>query len=142
MISTCNIFNSNKIISTDENGRKFNIINNNATFVNKVKVDNCYQTVGRKCDYLFEVMSPSCKNTLNKVYYVELKGCKLDDALEQLISTINHCNSIHSNVYRIAVAVLSRVPKETTGIQKMKVKISKLTNSVPIIRNNIVEINI
>lgn len=142
MISICNTFNSNKIIVVEENGRKFKINNNNnGIFVNKVKVDGCYQKNGKKCDYLFEIMSPSSKNILS-VYYVELKGCKLDVALEQLISTINNCNSIHKDIPKNAVAVLSRTPKFSTGIQKMQVEILKLIKSVPIVKNQIVEVNI
>lgn len=142
MISKCNTFNSNNIITVEENSRKFRINNDNSLYINKVKVDGCYQTNGKKCDYLFEIMSPSSKNVLSQIYYVELKGCKLDDALEQLISTINSCDSIHRDIPKTAVAVLSRTPKYSTGIQKMKVQISKLIKSVPIIKNQIVEVNI
>ncbi len=142
MISSCNTFNSNKIIVVEENTRKFKINNNNGVFVNKVRVDGCYQTNGKKCDYLFEIMSPSCKSILSEIYYVELKGCKLDVALEQLISTINYCNSIHKDIPKNAVAVLSRTPRFSTGIQKMQVEILKLIKSVPIVKNQIVEVNI
>lgn len=141
MISNCNKLLTNKNITCGEKGKKIIFINNGLIPINKVKVDDCYQTEGNKCDYLFEILSAN-KSNVQKVYYVEFKGCRLDDALEQLISTINHCKSIHQNVSKIAVAVLSRNPKNSTGIQNMKTKLFKLTNSMPIIKNNIVEINI
>lgn len=141
MISTCNELLSGRIITAKENGRKFVLNNNKPLTVNKVKVDGCYQTKESRCDYLFEIMSSNKKN-IEKVFYVELKGCRLNDALEQLISTIEHCKSMHNDVEKIAIAILSRTPQMSSGIQNMQVKISKLTGNVPIIKNNIVEITI
>lgn len=114
MIETCNKLTKDKIRVLEEKSRKLIINNNSLTSFNVVKVDGCYKKTGNKCDYLVEITD---KLDVIKVYYVELKGCRLSDALEQLLETINYCLPVHSGKNRIAIAVLSRVPQLTTGIQ-------------------------
>jgi len=116
MIRTCNELTTNKIVSISENKRVFRINNSSLFSINRVEVDGCYITSGRKCDYLFEILD----SDIVEVFYVELKGKHLEDAIEQLEETLKYCLGIHKNINRSCFIVASRVPKASTSTQKMK----------------------
>ncbi|NOZ91351.1 MAG: hypothetical protein GXO60_08725 [Epsilonproteobacteria bacterium] len=116
MIRTCNELTTNKIISISENKRIFRINNSSLFSINRVEVDGCYITSGRKCDYLFEILD----SDILEVFYVELKGKHLEDAIEQLEETLKYCLGIHKSINRSCFIVASRVPKASTSTQKMK----------------------
>ena len=80
MIEDCNSTNKNKIVSVSENKRTFRINNKSLFTINKVEVDGCYISEGRKCDFLFEII----ENDVKEVFYVELKGKHIEDAVEPL----------------------------------------------------------
>jgi hypothetical protein len=116
MISVCNKTTANKIVVVSENKRKFIIKNNSLYTINEVKVDGCYIKVGLKCDFLFELS----KETIEKVFYVELKGSDVTHGIEQLESTINTCKAIHSQLYKECYIVASKVPSSGTSSQVLK----------------------
>ncbi len=119
MISRCNEERTDKIISVNEKKRKFIIKNNSELIINQVKVDGCYITEGVRCDYLFE--------TIDKVFYVELKGKDIEHGVEQLKATMAYCKTEHKNSSKECHIVASRVPKASTQLQGMKVKFKKST---------------
>ncbi len=116
MIEDCNSFNKNKIVSVSENKRTFRINNTSLFTINKVEVDGCYISEGRKCDFLFEIIEDEIK----EVFYVELKGKHIEDAVEQLEATLKACLELHKTIPRSCYIVASRVPKLSTSIQKYK----------------------
>jgi len=112
-----------KIITVEENKRKFIIKNNNAKKVNRVKVDGCLiGTQEEKCDYLFEIYD---KVNIVLVIYVELKGKDIKKAYDQLVSTIKYCQEKHNEVKKKeCYVVASRVPKAGTELQVLKKNLS------------------
>jgi len=116
MITNCNKFTKNKIVSVSENKRVFRINNSSLFSINLVKVDGCYIKKGRRCDYLFEILD----SDIIKVFYIELKGKHLEDAIEQLGETLKYCLGIHKGIDRSCYIVASRVPKASTSTQKIK----------------------
>ena len=116
MIEDCNSANKNKIVSVSENKRTFRINNKSLFTINKVEVDGCYISEGRKCDFLFEIIEDEVK----EVFYVELKGKHIEDAIEQLEATLKACLELHKSVPRSCYIVASRVPKASTSTQKHK----------------------
>jgi hypothetical protein len=57
---------------------------------------------------------------------LELKGCDVEKAYEQLISTMNYFKSRHCKIERKnCYIVASRVPKAGPKIQTLKVKMAK-----------------
>ena len=127
MIEECNDATTHKIVSVSENKRTFKINNKSLFTINKVTVDGCYIEEGRKCDYLFEILD----NELKEVFYVELKGKHIDDAVTQLEATLRHCFHLHKNIIRSCYIVASRVPKASTSSQNLKREF-KRKNSVPL----------
>ncbi len=127
MISICNENTRNRIVSVKERGKKFQIINESSSLVNKVTVDGCYIKEGLKCDYLFEIIQ---KEAVEKVFYVELKGKDVEHGIKQLEATINHCRSEHQNSEKKCYIVASRYPKSSTSSQKLKSKFRRRNNGI------------
>ena len=71
-----------------ENGKTFKIINRSKVEIKKVKIDHCIkQEIGeRRCDYLMAIEEADLK----RVFFIELKGGGLGDAIKQIHSTINY----------------------------------------------------
>jgi len=72
-----------------ENDREFRIINKSKLKICKVKIDDCFIKDGKikKCDYLFKLCGQE------KFFLVELKGNKVKDAVEQILSTFEQINN-------------------------------------------------
>jgi transposase-like protein len=117
MINSCNKIKNSKIIKVSENKMEFRIKNNSSFMINLVRVDGCYIKSGKKCDYLFEILD---NNNLLKVFYIELKGQHIKEAIEQLEETLKYCLSFHKNIDRSCYIIASKVPKATTSTQKLK----------------------
>jgi len=115
----CSEITKHKIVQVSENKMKFVIKNNIETSIRKVIVDGCLINDHRqRCDYLFEI-----NDAFNYVIYVELKGCDIEKAFEQLDSTVNICRTRHSSAKtKTCYIVASRVPKIGTKIQNLKKK--------------------
>lgn len=111
-----------KIITVEENKKKFIIENNNAKKVNRVKVDGCLiDNQKEKCDYLFEIYD---EVNIILVIYVELKGKDIKKAYDQLVSTIIYCKDKHNRFKRECHVVASCVPKARTKLQALKKNLS------------------
>ena len=122
MIQECSELSSNKIISVSENKRKFIIQNHSNYKINKVTVDGCLIKDSKKCDYLFEILP---KEDVKKVFYVELKGSHIKEAIEQLETTVKFCQKIHNNLDKYSFIVASKVPKSRTDTQNIKTEFKR-----------------
>lgn len=116
MISICSKTTTNNIVSVSENKRKFTIKNNSKFIINEVKVDGCYINSGLKCDFLFELG----KKSIEKVFYVELKGSDITHGIQQIEATIKFCNKIHKQIKKECYIVASKVPSSGTSSQVLK----------------------
>jgi len=138
MISTCNKITTKKIVVVSENKRKFRIKNNSLYTINEVEVDGCYIKVGLKCDFLFELS----KKTIEKVFYVELKGSDVTHGIEQLESTMNTCKAIHSGFDKECYIVASKVPSSGTSSQILKKQFIKKNKIQLFIDTNVKEVKV
>ncbi|MFC2155513.1 hypothetical protein ACFLRB_03355 [Acidobacteriota bacterium] len=126
--------NAQKIVLS-ENRRKFVLNNLNRSTILKVKVDDCLNITGKRCDWLLIVISEPA------AHFVELKGNKVEHALLQLENTIKVI-SYPENGYikrkfskKIAYAILSHCPIDSTEIQNKKIYFRKRLNAVLEIKN-------
>jgi len=119
----CSQKSRDKIIKCYQNGKEFKINNKTGRFVNKVEVDGCLikDENEEKCDYLFEIDNP-----ISFVFYVELKGKKLQKACDQLGNTIKICKQRHHNIVKECYIISSRVPKAGTSPQVLKRQFLKM----------------
>lgn len=100
-------FSRNRSIPVEENRRKYILENAEHECIAKVKVDGgvLASHPGKKADYLFI----RCEH--NIAYFVELKGCDITKACEQILSTIILFQGVVGNINNInARVVCSRVP--------------------------------
>ena len=92
-----------KICVAKERGKSYLLENESGFSIRKVKVDRCLlQAEGeRRCDYL---MSIDNQNN-NRVLFIELKGGRLLDAVEQIFDTILYLREEFDN-YRFDARIV------------------------------------
>jgi hypothetical protein len=97
-----------KICVAIEKGKRYELRNNSDFKIRKVKIDKCIaQDEGEKrCDYLFDL------GDLKRVYFIELKGGKLNTAVKQICSTVLYLKAEFRN-YRMEARIIGSkdVPK-------------------------------
>ncbi len=134
----CATLSKNKIITAEENGRKLTINNPTLRSITKVQVDGCLRiSGGKRCDYLFEIDQPT-----TQVIYLELKGCDIPKAYEQLAATIDLFRSKHDGCKKVCHIVASRVPKAGTETQQLKIKLLKTKQAELIVSTNQAFVNV
>jgi hypothetical protein len=108
-ISHCSECNNNKIIKVSENGKEFIVNNKSQKLVTKIKIDNGLITKGKRCDWVLEIDLPC---TL--AFYIELKGKDIDQAYNQLLSTLEniYLQTRHKESKKECYIVVSRVQKK------------------------------
>ncbi|PCJ15141.1 MAG: hypothetical protein COB02_18285 [Candidatus Cloacimonadota bacterium] len=118
----CTEESNNKIIKAEENGKKFIIKNESRYTIRKIKVDGCLidDVKTKKCDYLFEIEDEDLQ-----VFYVELKGCRVDDAIFQIEATIELLSLRHKNNKKSCYIVASSSPKVGPKRQILMKKFNK-----------------
>lgn len=122
-------------IVVSENRRTFAADNKNRLTVLKVKVDNCLEIPGKRCDWLLIVVDYSA------AHFIELKGGKVKHALGQLENTIKEI-AYPGNEYiekqficMTAYAILSHCPIHSPEIQNLKLQFRKKLNTKLVIKN-------
>ena len=112
---------THKIITAEENKRKLTIDNPSGKVVRKIQVDGCLQIKsGKRCDYMFEIDAP-----ISQVIYLELKGCDIKKAYDQLVATINIFRVEHGECKKECHIVASRVPRAGPKVQQLKITMLK-----------------
>jgi len=121
MITECNSLSNNAIVTAKEPKRKVEFIINNKSklLINKVIVDACLikSEISKKCDYLFEILEDS---NIIKVFYLELKGKDISQAIKQLEATIKYCNKYHNSFFKECYIVATGIPKASTKTSVLK----------------------
>ncbi len=120
----------NKIVLDDKKGEsKFYLENKSKLSINKIKVDGCLKIEGKQCDYL--IVINETKKPFTEIY-IELKGCRVKDALKQLENTIKQLKnsikqhfSIQSKIIRFCYIIYIRCPINSTEIQNHQKKFKK-----------------
>lgn len=122
----CATESTHKKITAEENGRKLTLENPNGNTIRKIQVDGCLitDTSHKRCDYMFEMEETNSK-LISLVIYLELKGCDIKKAYDQLVATIDQFNKAHQDIKKEAHIVASRVPKAGPEIQQLKIKMLK-----------------
>lgn len=125
----CASCNENKDIVARENRSEYRLINLYKEKICKVKIDGCYIQEGKKCDYLI------LRCTKKVAYFIELKGCLMLDAVDQITSTIdamkNTVNKFESVNGRIVLTKVS-VPniKNNPKILRLEKKLKALNGNL------------
>jgi len=126
----CTISTTDSRVVVSENKSKFEVINSKKIAIKKVQVDGCLiQENSEKCDWIISI------DTLNRVFFIELKGCNIDKAISQLKTTLVKTKSQYSSCTRECYAVTTRIPKSGTKLRKKQLDFFKETKTTLNIKN-------
>jgi hypothetical protein len=119
-----------KIIVLQENKSKISFLNSNQKNILVLDVDGCAikdkETL--RCDYALV--------TFDEIeIYVELKGCDIPHAVKQIESSIKLLSENPQKTKKLCFIVSTRVPRQTTSIQKLQTEFRKKFNASFRIKN-------
>ncbi|MBL7648079.1 MAG: hypothetical protein JNK74_17995 [Candidatus Hydrogenedentes bacterium] len=109
---------NDRLIVTEEEKRKLVIDNPAMKTVRRIAVDRCVfkgDSTSKRCDYILEISVP-----LQSVFYLELKGSKIDHGIEQLAVTLGHFRERHGDATKKCILVASKVPSLSADTQARK----------------------
>lgn len=124
---------NNRLITLQEKRSKVIINNNDTKDINIIRIDGCVVTNDTACDYMVV--------NNNTEHYIELKGCDIIRAIEQIATTIDKISEKSAKIPKHSYIVTSRCPLASTEIQKQRIIFSKKLNSTLTIKNRLIEIN-
>lgn len=93
--------------------------------VERIEVDGCLIVEGRRCDWLLRTDDPDHRHDI----FVELKGCHLRDAMEQLLATARLLVRPEAGVKRRCYVALTRCPQFDSQVQRLKSQFQKQLNA-------------
>ncbi|HEY3369960.1 MAG TPA: hypothetical protein VGK10_03875 [Prolixibacteraceae bacterium] len=125
--SKCSEVVTHKRIVLSENQSKITFLNPAQKEIERVTVDGCALKNGMKCDFLL-IEDGGAE------HFVELKGCDIDHAIDQLVTTIKILSKCSRTYIKFAYIVSSRCPLSTTKIQGLQLRFKKDFNSKLIMR--------
>ncbi|WP_428990018.1 hypothetical protein [Methylocapsa aurea] len=106
-------------VTVKQRGRRANFVNPERAFYNRIQVDGCLVSEGKKADWIVS------KINIGSVI-VELKGKHLDEAYEQLLATIeNKVCSCWLEERRSFLIICSRVPSFDTIVARKELEARK-----------------
>lgn len=111
----CEESKSDKKIVLQEKQSKITFLNPKQDTILKIKVDGCVIKDNKtlRCDY---AIIPCDEIEI----YVELKGNDIVHAVKQIESTIHLLSDNQKKIKKLCFVVSTRVPKQTTSIQKIQ----------------------
>lgn len=123
MSESCVVETKQSNIKVGENGRQAIIRNQKNELFSKAKVDGCLLKNKTSSDYV--VSKPKVGDVV-----IELKGCDVDHAVEQVKSTMDFWvkNGFNNGLFS-ALIVCTRYPKVDTKIQRAKLALAKIHKS-------------
>ena len=128
-----------KIVSIKDKGdRKYKYENISSNYLAKYKVENglIFDNNNKKCDYLLL----NCNH--KKAYFIELKGSKLIDAIEQISRTIDELKTKLPDFSIFARIVITRFNtielRNTSQYKELLRKVNKNKDGI-IIKENILD---
>lgn len=126
----CEEHRSDTKIVLQENKSKITFLNPNKDEILIIKVDGCVISDNEtlRCDY---ALIPCDAVEI----YVELKGSDIEQAVEQIKSTIKLLSENPQKIKKLCFVVSTRVPKQTTSIQQLQSQFKKKFNASFRIKN-------
>lgn len=131
MPSKCTTITSvSQVKVSDKRSASAIFVNDQGRTYELVQFDGCVISQTAACDWIVEIAG-------NGKVAVELKGCDLDHAVDQILGALNYLRSNSLDSPRVAgLIVCSRYPKIDTKIQRAKQKMKKEFGAHLTIRSN------
>lgn len=116
-------------VKKEQKPAKLCFLNDAQIEVIKVTVDGCLNLQGKRCDYLIKIDNPTIE------IYVELKGCRVKDGIEQIENTIKQIPRSQQKTVRYCYIIHTRCP-QSTDIQNMMKRFKKEYNAHLLIKKS------
>ena len=116
-------------IVLSEKRSKITFVNDNNHNIRKIIIDGCFINEGIKCDFLLILPDDT-------ELFVELKGCDVSHAINQLERTIEKTSNNIFEQPKISFIVSTRCPLASAEIQNYKLRFKKKYKSELIIKNS------
>lgn len=128
-----------KEVVVSENKRKFKVVNPRGIAVSKTRVDDCLISGNdvKKCDWLISIEDPE-----PIAHLIELKGCDIDRAIEQLSSTLKLLPAHLQEYKKKCYAVTKMIPKHGPALDKKKRQFQKRNSVVLSVKNNEIKVHV
>lgn len=127
---SCISIREDKVISLKEKRSTFRFLNPDQRKVKCILVDGCALTMGDRCDYLLV-------DENGVEHFIELKGCDVAHAVDQLESSIKQLSMNKGRNYSFIVS--TRCPLSGTDIQNFKKRFKQGYNSELIVKTIVCE---
>ncbi len=123
---------SNPKILVKENRSEITFLNPDRIKVVKIKVDGCVikkDSPDLRCDYMLLIPKKDNTKEVDIEIYIELKGCAVNHAVDQIKSTIRKLSASPAKSRKFCFIISTRVPKQGTDIQKLQIQFKKEFNA-------------
>lgn len=134
MDMTCVTATKNPIEKFEENRSILKIHNRKRITLSRRQVDGCLISTGIKCDWML------VDEASDTEIYIELKGCDVGHAVEQICKTVEQLGSAKSKKW--GYVICTRSPMSVTEIQLATKKVAKSHKLTLRVRKTIHEENI
>jgi hypothetical protein len=119
------ILSDKKIALSGKRTTTLYLLNPKERRVEKIVVDGCAITEGKRCDWLVRLNDPISKEEV----FVELKGSSVYEAVDQLRTTIKRLSTDRAKLPKRSFIVFNRNPMTGTDTQKYALEFRKKFNS-------------
>jgi len=122
----CSTLIDKKVDSRSERGKRFILKNESNRKVKYVQVDGCLlANEQKKCDFLYEIAS-SDSESIETVFFVELKGTDFSHGIEQLENTVKVLKEWYRNIANKRAFLVGRgIPSFETKVQKVALRFKR-----------------
>jgi hypothetical protein len=126
----CENFKTDPKIVLQENKSKITFLNADRNKIQIIRIDGCVIKDNKtlRCDY---GVVPCDEVEI----YIELKGSDIKHAVRQIESTISLLSSNPQKIRKLCFIVSTRVPRQTTSIQQLKIHFKNKFNASFQIKN-------
>jgi hypothetical protein len=123
-------------ITCAEKGRKITFLNPAKRLLTKYVIDGCRPLRGLLADPMCQLCDYLVVDWRSREHYVELKGSRVEHALNQLSSTISQLSSTSPTDRVFCWIVTTESPSTQSKFQVLKAKFEKRLNARVVIRTN------
>ncbi|WP_025948758.1 hypothetical protein [Geobacillus thermocatenulatus] len=108
-----------RLAVVEENGRGVRFVNKQQKHVALYRVDDCLLMEGKRCDFLFLVLEES------RAFFVELKGSDLEEAVRQIMRTVEQLGKKLSG-YRLEGRIIMTRVRTPAVKSTYRIKLEKM----------------
>jgi hypothetical protein len=117
-----------------ENKSKLTLINTDESEAQRIIVDGCAITEGKKCDFMYIIN--------DKEIYIELKGSDITKAFVQLEATINKLSTCAKSKKKISFVICTKCPLAASDIMSYRKKFRANFNCDLLVKGSPFEFNV